>query len=167
MQEYKNPNGLSPCVFIWFLPPDFFLTSAQYVRCARGEVKACLAQTPLASFKTTACVKRARLFMSTASEGSTVAAMELTDEDKRFIVNHEGGITDDVAHEIVESIRVVPNFPKPVSILSPRLHQLPTFPTLFFSVILATSLQFLQLLSSVLVPVSSQPVHCPCWLCSI
>ena len=61
--------------------------------------------------------------MSTASEGSTVAAMESTDEDKRFIVNHEGGISDDVAHEIVESIRVVPNFPKPVSILSPRLHQ--------------------------------------------
>jgi hypothetical protein len=57
-------------------------------------------------------------------------------------VNHEGGISDDVAHEIVESIRVVPNFPKPVSILSPRLHQLPTFSTLFFSVILATSLQF-------------------------
>jgi len=96
--------------------------------------------------------------MSTASEGSTVAAMELTDEDKRFIVNHEGGITDDVAHEIVESIRVVPNFPKPVSILSPRLHQLPNFSTLFFSVIFATSLQFLQLLSSVLVPVSSQTV---------
>ena len=67
--------------------------------------------------------------MSTESEGSTVAAMESTDEDKRFIVNHEGGISDDVAHEIVESIRVVPNFPKPVSILAPRLHQRTVFHT--------------------------------------
>jgi hypothetical protein len=34
--------------------------------------------------------------------------------DMKFKVNAEGGIADDVCQEIVESIRIVPNFPKPV-----------------------------------------------------
>ena len=105
--------------------------------------------------------------MSTASEGSTVAAMELTDEDKRFIVNHEGGITDDVAHEIVESIRVVPNFPKPVSILSPRLHQLPTF---FHTVLLCYFCHVVAIFAASVERSRTGVLtdsHRPCWLCSI
>jgi len=37
----------------------------------------------------------------------------------KFKVNAEGGISDEVCAEIVDSIRVVPNFPKPVSTKGP------------------------------------------------
>lgn len=54
--------------------------------------------------------------MDAARSQSVPAALS----NMKFKVKADGGISDEVCTEIVESIRVVPNFPKPVSSL-PRL----------------------------------------------